>query len=127
MIYSFVTKTLTYDDDLAKNVKSGYLPNVDAVLEKKKGICFDYAALMSSMLRLQGIPSKLVVGNAGEVYHAWINIYSEEQGSWIENVIHFDGTNWYLMDPTFVSTSNAANAVKLVVKSGQAYTKKYVY
>lgn len=61
-------KTLTYDKKKAQTVQSGYLPNVDQVLASKTGICFDYAALMTAMLRSQGIPTKLVVGYTGNVY-----------------------------------------------------------
>ena len=124
-IYSFVTDNLTYDTELAKNVQPGYLPNVDAVLAKKKGICFDYASLMSSMLRLQGIPSRLCIGYAGTIYHAWIDVYTEEAG-WIKNAVQFDGKKWTLMDPTFVSTSNSATAVQNFVGSGNSYNQKYV-
>jgi hypothetical protein len=125
-IYSYVTDTLTYDTELAANVQPGYLPNVNEVLAKKKGICFDYASLMSSMLRLQGIPSRLCIGYAGVVYHAWIDVYTDEAG-WIKNAVQFDGKKWTLMDPTFVSTSNSANAVKQFVGEGNSYSQKYVY
>jgi len=125
-IYKYVITNLEYDTALASSVQPGYLPNVEKVLEKKKGICFDYASLMSSMLRLQDIPSKLVIGYAGQVYHAWINVYIEDVG-WIDNAIHFDGKQWTLMDPTFVSTSNSANAVKQFVGEGNSYNQKFVY
>ncbi|MCL1849053.1 MAG: transglutaminase-like domain-containing protein [Clostridiales bacterium] len=124
-IYSFVTDNLTYDTELAKTVQSGYLPDVDKVLERKKGICFDYAALMSSMLRLQGIPSQLCVGYAGTVYHAWINIYIDD--AWVFRAINYDGKKWTLLDPTFVSTSNSANAVKQFIGEGNSYSQKFVY
>ena len=127
-IYDFVTKTLTYDTALATSVQSGYLPNVEKVLAAKKGICFDYAALMSSMLRLQGIPSKLVIGYAGTVYHAWINVYIEDDDTgWIEHAIVWDGKKWSLMDPTFVSTANSKNAVKTFIGEGNSYNQKFVY
>jgi len=125
-VYHFVTKNLTYDVELAKSVQPGYLPNVNAVLERKKGICFDYAALMSAMLRLQGIPCKLVIGYAGTLYHAWINVFIEDTG-WIDQAIFFNGTEWSLMDPTFVSTSNSSNAVRQFVGQGNSYTQKFVY
>ena len=38
-IYYFVVNNMTYDKELASTVKSGYLPELDKVLEKKKGIC----------------------------------------------------------------------------------------
>jgi len=125
-IYFYVVKNMEYDTVLAKTVQPGYLPNVEKVLEIKKGICFDYASLMSSMLRLQGIPSKLVIGYAGTVYHAWINVFIEEVG-WIDKAIYFDGKQWSLMDPTFVSTSKSANAVKQFIGEGNNYSQKFMY
>ena len=70
LVYNYVVKNITYDKELAASVKSGYLPVLDTVLAKKTGICFDYAALMTGMLRSQGVPCKLVVGYAGTAYHA---------------------------------------------------------
>ncbi|MCL2004149.1 MAG: transglutaminase-like domain-containing protein [Oscillospiraceae bacterium] len=101
-VYNFVIGNLTYDKVLARTVQSGYVPDVDAVLERKEGICFDYAAVMTAMLRSSLVPAKLVVGFTGDEYHAWINVYSEETG-WINQVIFFDGQSWTLMDPTFAS------------------------
>ena len=57
-IYQYIITNITYDFDKAASVKSGYLPDVDAVLASGKGICFDYAALMTAMLRSRGIPDK---------------------------------------------------------------------
>jgi transglutaminase-like putative cysteine protease len=125
-IYNFVINNLTYDRELAANVKSGYLPDVDLILEKGKGICFDYAAVMTSMLRSQGIPTKLVVGYAGQAYHAWISVYSDETG-WINNAIFFDGKQWKLMDPTFASTGNQSATVMNYIGDGTNYTSKFLY
>ena len=125
-IYYFVTDNFTYDYDLAKTVQSGYLPNVDQALSTKKGICFDYAAVMASMLRSQNIPCKLVVGYAGDIYHAWINVYVEGVG-WIDKAIYFDGQNWTLMDPTFTSTGNRSQSIMQYVTDSTNYTQKYAY
>jgi len=125
-IYGFVISHLSYDRVLAANVKSGYLPDLDAVMESGKGICFDYAALMTAMLRSQNIPTRLVVGYAGRVYHAWIDVYSEGTG-WINNMIFFDGKTWNLMDPTFASTGNQSAAVMHFVGDGTNYTAKFLY
>ncbi|MCL1906204.1 MAG: transglutaminase domain-containing protein [Clostridiales bacterium] len=125
-IYRFVVNNLTYDTELAATVTSGYLPDVNKVLEIKKGICFDYAALMSSMLRLQNIPCKLVIGYAGTVYHAWINVYITDIG-WIDQAIYFDGKNWSLMDPTFVSSGKGSKQVMQYVSDGKNYSQKFVY
>ena len=125
-VYHFVVNNMTYDTAKAQSVQSGYLPVVDDVLAAKKGICFDYAALMCAMLRSQGVPCKLVVGYTGEVYHAWINTYSAESG-WVEGVIFFDGTTWKLMDPTFASSGKSSKAVMTYIGNGSNYSAKYLY
>lgn len=61
-IYNYVIKNISYDTEKAQNVSYGYVPDIDDTLSSKKGICFDYAALMTSMLRSQNIPTKLEVG-----------------------------------------------------------------
>ena len=57
-VFMYVVGTMTYDKELAKTVESGYVPDLDYDLQIKKGICFDYAALMASMLRSQKIPKR---------------------------------------------------------------------
>lgn len=125
-VYNFVVSNISYDKQLAATVQSGYLPDVDEVLAKKKGICFDYAALMTAMLRSQEVPTKLVIGYTGSIYHAWINVYSREKG-WIDAVISFDGKQWKLMDPTFASSSNSSKAIMQYIGDGTNYQAKYLY
>jgi hypothetical protein len=125
-VYNFVVTTLTYDKEKAANVQSGYLPVLDEALETKKGICFDYAAMMAGMLRSQGIPCKLIVGYAGSAYHSWLNVYTEESG-WINSAVFFDGTTWKLMDPTFASSGNQSSDIMKYIGDGSNYTSKYIY
>ncbi|MBQ2697943.1 MAG: transglutaminase domain-containing protein [Clostridia bacterium] len=125
-VYHYVVQNFTYDRELAATVQSGYLPVLDTVLEKQKGICFDYAALMTGMLRSQGVPCKLVVGYAGTAYHAWISVWSEGEG-WIDGVIYFDGTTWQRMDPTFASSGGGSEAIMAYIGDGQNYSAKYFY
>ena len=125
-VYHYTVTTLTYDKEKAKTVQSGYLPDVDKVLAEQKGICFDYAALMTAMLRSQGIPTRLVVGYAGDVYHAWINTFIPEKG-WVEGVIYFDGETWKLMDPTFASSAKQSKQIMEYIGDGTNYTAKYLY
>ena len=124
-VYEYVIKNIVYDDEKAATVKSGYLPNVDDTLKTKKGICFDYAALMTAMLRSSGIPTRLDIGYATNIYHAWISTYLDEQG-WVDNVIKFDGKNWSIMDPT-LAANNSASDVKKYVGNGKNYVTKYTY
>jgi len=126
VVYDYVVKGMTYDKQLAETVKSGYLPVLDQVLEKKSGICFDYAAMMTGMLRSQGVPCKLVVGYAGTAYHAWISVWSEKTG-WVDGAIFFDGQAWQRMDPTFASSGNGSRAIMDYIGDGKNYTAKYFY
>lgn len=125
-VYNYVVDNITYDTTKASSVQSGYLPNVDAVLKSGKGICFDYAAVMTAMLRSQDIPCKLVIGYTGDVYHAWINTYISGVG-WVENVIYFDGVSWQLMDPTFASSGKGNKDVAKYIGDGKNYKSKFVY
>lgn len=125
-IYNYAVDNISYDNQKAAAVQSGYLPNVDATLSQKTGICFDYAAVMTSMLRAQGIPTKLVIGYAGNVYHAWVSVYIEGQG-WIDNIIYFDGTDWQLMDPTFVSSGGKSAEALSYVTNPANYRQKFCY
>ena len=124
-VYDYVVQNLSYDYEKASSVKSGYLPDLDEILEIRKGICFDYAALMTAMLRSQEVPCKLVVGYAGSAYHAWISVWSEEDG-WIDGAIFFDGRVWKRMDPTFVSSAEDREEILDFVENG-TYKTKYLY
>ena len=124
-IYNYVIKNISYDTEKAQNVSYGYVPDIDDTLSSKKGICFDYAAVMATMLRTQAIPTRLEVGYAGEEYHAWISTYIKDKG-WINGIIEFDGTSWQIMDPTLAATNDSA-AVKKYVGDGSHYIVKYTY
>ena len=125
-VYDFVVKNIQYDKELAATVKSGYLPVLDSVLEAGRGICFDYASLMTGMLRSQGIPAKLVIGYAGQVYHAWISVWTEATG-WVDGVIFFDGMTWKRMDPTFASSNDSSEEILQYIATEGNYTAKYFY
>ena len=126
VIYNFVITALTYDKEKAQTVKSGYLPDLDAVMDAGKGICFDYAALMTGMLRSQGIPCKMVFGYAGSAYHAWISVWTEDEG-WVDGVIFFDGTNWQRVNPTFASSGNQSEEIMQYIGNNSNYREKYLY
>ena len=126
-VYNYVIKNIKYDDYKASTVQSGYLPQVDSILASGKGICFDYSAVMATMLRSQNIPTRLQIGYvSGGVYHAWISVYTAENG-WVNNIIQFDGKNWKLMDPTFASSSGQDSEVMKFIGNGSNYSVMYVY
>lgn len=87
-VCEFVVANVKYDYIKAVQVQNaaGYLPDVDQSLADGMGICFDFAALMATMLRSQGLACKLIIGYADQQYHAW-------------NETLIDG-NWYFYDST---------------------------
>lgn len=123
LVYNYMIENFSYDYDKAASVTSGYLPVVDEVYQSGTGICFDYAAVMASMLRSQDIPTRLEVGYMKEQYHAWISIYIEDTG-WMNGIIEFDGTMWHMLDPTSASISKTP---KTFLAETSIYTTKYVY
>ena len=96
-------------------------------MQVKKGICFDYASLMSAMLRSQGVPVKMIFGytSTGE-YHAWINVWSETSG-WMDSVIYFNGKSWKLMDPTFASTGGQSKSIMDYIANTSNYRERFTY
>lgn len=122
-VYNYMIRNFTYDYDKAANVQKGYLPVVDDVFKSNTGICFDYAAVMATMLRTQNIPTRLEVGYVGEEYHAWISTYIKDIG-WVNGIIEFNGSSWNLLDPTFASTSKSPTNF---ITENSKYLTKYVY
>ena len=124
-IYNYITASIKYDYNKASDPPAGYVTDVDEILSSGTGICLDYAALMSAMLRSQQIPTRLEVGYAKDAYHAWISVYTEETG-WLNGLIEFTGSSWTLVDPTFGANSSE-KSLKKFIGDGTNYTLKKVY
>ncbi len=127
-IYEYVTENIDYVST-AENAANGYTPYPDRTLKSKSGICFDYASLMTAMLRSQRLPTKVVVGYAGDIYHAWISVYVKGSG-WIDGIISFDGNKWNRMDPTFAAgAKNEADYRELInyISNNSNYRDVYYY
>lgn len=82
----WMKKSFSYDYIAALTVKTGYVPDIDQTFEKHSGMCFDFAVMMCAIMRSQGIPAQLVMGDADGTYHAWCKIRLDEK--------------WVLFDPT---------------------------
>ena len=126
VIYDYVTANVVYDEHKAQTVEAGYLPVIDETLHSGTGICFDYAALMTAMLRMRGIPCRLVTGYAGTIKHAWIDVYIRSRG-WVEQVISFDGQSWNRMDPTFAAAVDDKEFIRSYIGDGDNYTVQYAH
>ena len=102
-IASYILAILEYDRVLAaevNNVDSFFVPAPDAVLAKRKGICFEYASLTAAMCRSQDIPCKIAVGRVGSAYHAWNEVYLSNAGSFFG--VPVTAGAWSVLDLTFL-------------------------
>ena len=81
------------------------------VIEKKRGVCQDFAHLMISCLRSAGLPARYVSGyilthppagqprlTGADASHAWVSAYCPELG-WVD----FDPTNGKLANTEFIT------------------------
>jgi len=129
-IYEFVINNIVYDSDFAAAVVAGqitqHIPDLDATIASGQGICFDYAALMTGMLRAQHIPTKLITGYvSGGIFHAWINVYVPDVG-WI-NAVRFNGVDWSLMDPTFSAAFDPTGSIAAFVGDGSGHSPLFTH
>lgn len=123
-VYDYVCAHVKYDYPKAETVPPGYIPVPDETLATNKGICIDYAALTASMLRSQGVPTKIIFGYVApdDVYHAWNMFYTEDEG-WITVEFKADPSDWTRLDLTF--SANGSNSK--FIGDGTNYTDVYQY
>ena len=114
-IYNYIVKNYQYDfdklsilDSLSKS--SSYIPDIDIIYSKRKGICYDISILMASMLRSVGIPTKVITGYTSNVngYHAWNSVYIAE---------------WKIVDVTYDLQMYSANRRYTVYKKKKDYSE----
>lgn len=106
-LFEYTVDVLDYDYEKADYVSDTYvLPDLTQAIENGSGICFDYASLLAALCRIQGIPARVIVGWTDIEYHAWVEIYLENEG-WINPKVYFAKNDWSLVDPTFSDSGNA--------------------
>ncbi|MDR2903132.1 MAG: transglutaminase-like domain-containing protein [Clostridiales bacterium] len=119
VVYERVVNDYTYDDDKAAAITAGkivgYTPVIDDIYMAKKGICYDYSAMMAGVLRDQGVPTKLVMGFSSEIkgYHAWNEI--------------FIGGKWVVVDTTYDSAYANAGRTYSMEKDSKDFQVVKVY
>lgn len=112
-LYNYICTHITYDNEKTQNVDYNYVPDIEETYATGKGICYDYASLLASMLRSIGIPAKLVKGYANAnptVYHAW-------------NEVYLNGS-WHVIDTTLDASAGMTDTM---FKSASDYTKVSEY
>ncbi len=116
-IYGFVVDTFSYDYDKINSIDTTYVPDIVKVYQDKKGICYDYSAVLASMLRSQNIPAKLIKGYSDLIngYHAWNEVYLADENRWI------------VIDATYDSVLKKSNMKFTMEKNREKYkaTREY--
>lgn len=123
-VYDFVCSSVKYDYEKAAGELSMYEPSPDETMRIGKGICLDYASLAASMLRSQGIPTKLIFGYVApnDTYHAWNMFYTEDTG-WVSVEFKINENNWNRLDLTF--SANGSDST--FIGNGTNYSEVYQY
>ncbi len=73
-VCDFMSGEFSYDFARAKMITQQggfFLPDIDDCFDARSGVCQDLSAIMVCMLRVQGIPARLMIGYADKYYHAW--------------------------------------------------------
>ena len=130
LLFDYVVDHVSYDYGKSAAVAPGYLPDVEKTLAEGKGICFDYAALLCAMVRSQGIPCRLVTGNAidggTQLYHAWVEVWCQTGGT-VDGVIPVTAEAWSRLDPTFVSSGERSRDILDFVSDDENYEPMFYY
>ncbi|MGN1014648.1 MAG: transglutaminase domain-containing protein [Butyricicoccus sp.] len=98
---------VTYSHFTYQSGATDVTTTAEQAAERSAGVCQDYAHVLLSLCRLDGIPARYTVGyliGEGET-HAWVEI--------------FDGRQWYGMDPTH---NRMINSDYIKLTSGRDYT-----
>ena len=73
-VCDFMTSEFKYDfarAEMITKLQKFLLPEIEECFDARAGVCQDLSAIMVCMLRVQGIPAKLIIGYADRYYHAW--------------------------------------------------------
>ncbi len=115
IIHDYIVKNIQYDSEKYASLDKTYLPNVDDILQNKKGICYDYASLFAVMLRSVDVPTKLVKGYKNDIseYHAWNEVYINNE--------------WVTVDCTYDTALYAGNLGTETAKDSNQYKTEKIY
>lgn len=110
LLYRWVARNIKYDYDKAAALSSGnekMSSGSIVAFNTRKGICFDYSCLYISMCRAAGLKVRLVTGVAysGTAWgdHAWNQVYSPDEGRWINVDTTFGSNGYYFDKPDFIA------------------------
>lgn len=112
--YKYIVENIKYDNNKINTISTDYVPDLNTIITKQEGICYDYAALFAGILRSEGIHTKLVKGYKSDItaYHAW-------------NEVLIDGS-WLIIDTTYDAGLSGFQEQGMI-KSSVGYTKDGEY
>ncbi len=89
VLATFVIENWTYDFEKASSIIQPYVPNLNNIYTEKKGVCYDFSAMLAAMLRSNNIEAKLVKGHSEHVngYHAWNEVLVDGQWKIIDATV----------------------------------------
>jgi len=94
-VLQWLRYNITYDFNLSDLYAKGIEKQrtIKEILENKTGVCSDYASLFAAILRREGVPVRIVVGNwlqldtsgntVKRTTHVWNEVYSYKDQRWI--------------------------------------------
>jgi transglutaminase-like putative cysteine protease len=87
-------------------------PALDEFLFKRRvGFCEHYAAAFASLMRLAGVPARVIIGYQGGEFNEigrYLIVRQSDAHAWCE--VHLQGRGWLRVDPTSVIAPDRVNA-----------------
>lgn len=108
-------------------------PVEDFLFNRKSGNCEYFASTMAVLLRLKGIPSRLVGGYRGGLYNevgGYYLISQRDAHVWVE--VYLDGKGWVRFDPTpavpgeFINKRGILFKTRLIIDTINYYWNAFV-
>ncbi len=91
------------ENQFAYTMRPGRIPNVGKFLTTiRRGFCEHYAAAAANLLRLGGVPARIVVGYRGGDWNPWlrtITVRDSDAHAWVE-AWDAPSSRWMRFDPT---------------------------
>ena len=108
-----VERHLQTSYDYSPNIDNATYPLQTFLLADRSGYCQHFAGSMALMLRMVGIPARVVSGFAPGRYEADLGAYEvrdTDAHSWVE--VYFRGIGWVTFDPTPSAAPAAAQTLE---------------
>ena len=111
VLHFFRRGDFTYSDTPGRRHGTDEL--ADFLLRRKVGFCEHFASAFAVLMRLEGVPARVVIGYAGAQYNPYKNIYVVKQSnahSWDEVWIPQE-KEWVRVDPTAVLPGHQSSPI----------------